>query len=243
MKDEKVIANRQQFLRGLRDGAPVGVGYLAVSFALGITLAGVGLTPVQSFVTSILCLSSTGEYAGSTIIASNAVYTGAALITLITNARYLLMSTALSQRVREGTPLRHRMAMSYAVTDEIFSLTIAQPYADPFYMYGAAAAAAPMWAAGTALGAIAGEVLPVRLVNALGVALYGMFIAAFIPPARKDRVVLGLVAVSFAASAAMAYLPVVSGLSEGNRTIILTVVISALAALIFPRKEADDIDS
>lgn len=131
----------------------------------------------------------------------------------------------------------HRLIIAYDVTDELFGITIARPgYLNPFYTYGAIVLAAPAWSVGTALGIMAGNVLPLRVVSALSVALYGMFLAIIIPPARKDKVVAALVAISFALSFAGSYLPVVSSMSSGTRTIILTVVISSAAAILFPRK-------
>ena len=153
------------------------------------------------------------------------------------NARYLLMSCALAQRFAPGTPFFHRLIIGYDVTDELFGITIARPgYLNPFYTYGAIALAAPAWASGTALGIIAGNLLPLRAVSALSVALYGMFLAIIIPPARKDKIVAALVAISFALSFACTYLPGISALSDGTRTIILTVAISCAGALLFPVK-------
>ena len=223
--------NRKIFCEGMRDGIPIALGYLAVSFSLGIAARNAGLTA------SLLNNASAGEYAAFTLIAANATYLEVAIITLISNARYLLMSCALTQRFAPGTPFFHRLIIAYDVTDELFGITIARPgYLNPFYTYGAIVLAAPAWSVGTALGIMAGNVLPLRVVSALSVALYGMFLAIIIPPARKDKVVAALVAISFALSFAGSYLPVVSSMSSGTRTIILTVVISSAAAILFPRK-------
>lgn len=229
--------NRKIFCEGMRDGIPIALGYLAVSFSLGIAARNAGLTAFQGFLASLLNNASAGEYAAFTLIAANATYLEVAIITLISNARYLLMSCALTQRFAPGTPFFHRLIIAYDVTDELFGITIARPgYLNPFYTYGAIVLAAPAWSVGTALGIMAGNVLPLRVVSALSVALYGMFLAIIIPPARKDKVVAALVAISFALSFAGSYLPVVSSMSSGTRTIILTVVISSAAAILFPRK-------
>ena len=229
------------FKRGLRDGIPIGLGYLAVSFSLGISAKNAGLTAFQSFLISAFCNASAGEYAGFTSIGAGASYWELALVTFITNARYLLMSCALSQRMRPGTGLGHRLLMSYGITDELFGITIARPgYLNPYYTYGAILLAAPAWAIGTALGIIAGNALPLRVVSALSVALYGMFLAIIIPPARKNRIVAALVVISFVLSFACEYLPGISALSGGTRTIILTVAISAAAAVLFPVKQEAD---
>ena len=220
--------------RGMRDGIPVGLGYLAVAFSLGIAARNAGLNAFQGFLVSLLNNASAGEYAGFTTIAADATYLEIAIVTLIANARYLLMSCSLSQKFAPGTPMRHRLLVGYDVTDELFGLAISYDgWLDPYYMYGAILVAAPSWAVGTALGVVVGNLLPARVVSALSVALYGMFI----PPARKNKVVAVLVLLSFALSLACGYLPFVSTLSSGTRTIILTVVLSAGAALLFPVKD------
>ena len=138
----------------------------------------------------------------------------------------------------------HRFGMAMYITDEIFAIEIARPgYLHPFYTYGAAAIASPMWAAGTALGILAGNLMPVRIVSALSVALFGMFLAVIIPPARKDRVILVLILVCFAASWISEKLPLVGTLSQGNRVILLTVILSAAAALLFPHPAEEDKDN
>lgn len=230
--------HRQVFRQGMRDGFPIGLGYLAVSFSLGITARDAGITPTQGFLMSLLCNASAGQYVGISLIAAGATLLEVALATLVTNLRYILMSCALSQRMHPKTPLRHRIAMGYDINDEVFGITIARPgYLDPWYTYGALVTSVPFWATGTTLGIIAGNVLPHPLVSAFSVALYGMFLAVIVPPAKKDKVVLGLVLAGFAASFAAGYIPAFSDLAEGTRNMILTVLLSALAALFFPRKE------
>lgn len=232
---------RKEFKEGMRDGIPIGLGYLAVSFSLGVAAKSAGLTAFQGFIASLLNNASAGEYAGFTVIAANASYLEMMLMTLIANARYLLMSCALSQKFDPDTPLRHRLLVGYDVTDEIFGITIARPgILNPYYTYGAIVIAAPCWAGGTALGVIAGNLLPLRVVSALSVALFGMFLAVIIPPARKNRVVAAFVLISFLASFAAASLPYISQLSGGTRTIILTAGISAVAAALFPIGEEEE---
>ena len=161
--------------------------------------------------------------------------------TLVVNARYLLMSCALSQKLKADTPLRHRMAVAYDVTDEIFGICVAQPgYLNPWYAYGAIVVAIPGWALGTFFGVIMGNVLPTRVVSALSVGLYGMFLAIIIPPARKNRVIAGVVAVGFVASYIVNRLPLFDGLSTGIKTIALTVALALLAAILFPTDSYSD---
>lgn len=233
--------SRRVLYEGMRDGFPIALGYFAVSFSLGIAARNAGLTPMQGFWASLLNNASAGEYAAFTLIAAKATYWEVAVITLIANARYLLMSCALAQRFAPETPFFHRLIVGYDVTDEIFGITIARPgYLNPYYTYGAILLAAPAWAIGTALGIMAGNALPLRIVSALSVALYGMFLAIIIPTARKNRIVAVLVALSFALSFACEYLPGVASLSSGTRTILLTVLISGAAAVLFPVKQEAD---
>ncbi len=228
-------------ISGLRAGIPIGLGYLAVSFSLGIAAKNAGLNALQSFLTSLLCNASAGEYAGFTLIAAGATYLEIALMTFVANARYLLMSCAMSQKAHPGMPGGHRALLSFFITDEFFALAVTRPGSlNPFYVYGAVLAAAPCWSVGTALGCIAGNLLPARLVSAFSVALYGMFLAVIIPPARKSKLIAGVICVCFALSFASAYLPGISAISGGTRTILLTLVISSAAALLFPRESEEE---
>lgn len=242
MHAPRLGSHRQVLSQGMRDGFPIGLGYLAVSFSLGITARNAGITPIQGFLMSLLCNASAGEYVGITLIAASASFIEVALATIVTNLRYILMSCAMSQRMDPKLPLHHRILVGYDINDEVFGITIARPgNLDPWYSYGAFATSVPFWATGTALGIVAGNLLPLRLVSAFSVALYGMFLAVIIPPARKDKVVLLLVLMGFAASFVGSLIPFFSQIAEGTRTIILTIVISALAAFIFPRKQEEEV--
>lgn len=225
------------FRQGLKDGIPIGLGYLAVSFSLGIAAKTAGLTPLQGFVVSLLCMASAGEYVGFLSIAAGAAYIEIAIATLIANARYLLMSTAMSQRMESKLSIKHRLLMAFGITDELFGIAIARPgYLNPHYSYGAFITSAFPWALGTSLGIIAGNMLPARLVSAFSVALYGMFLAVIIPPAKKDKVITGLIIICFIAGYAATQIPVLKDMTDGTRTIILTVVIASIAAILFPRE-------
>ena len=227
------------FKRGLKAGIPIGLGYLAVSFTLGISARSAGLTAFQATLTSFLINASAGEFVGFTLIAAGAGYIEVAIMEAVANARYLLMSFSLSQKLRPETGILHRMLIGWYVTDEVFGVSISAPgYLNPFYTYGAVALACPGWALGTCLGVIMGNVLPASVVSALSVGLYGMFIAIFVPPCKQSRTVLRLVAISMLASFAFTVIPFLSAMSSGIRTIILTVAISAAAAVIAPIKEA-----
>ena len=236
----EVKNKRRLFLEGMRDGMPICLGYFAVAFSLGIAARRAGIDAFQGFLMSFLNNASAGEYALITTIAADAGYLEAAIITLVANARYLLMSTALSQRFSPDEKIRHRLLVSYDITDELFGIAIAREgYLEPMYSYGAFAVAIPGWALGTSFGIIMGNLLPALIVRALGVALYGMFLAIIIPPAKKDKIVGVLVVISFAASFVLSRLPVTSAWSEGTRTILLTLLIAGVAAALFPKKEEE----
>ncbi len=224
--------------QGIRDGMPIALGYFAVAFTLGIAARNADFSAVQAMVESLTNNASAGEYAVFSLAAARAGYWEVAVMTLVANARYLLMSCSLSQKLAPETPLYHRMLVAFDVTDEIFGISIAYPgQLSPWYTYGAMAVAIPGWGLGTFFGVAVGNVLPPRLVSALSVGLYGMFLAIIIPPAKKDRVVLGLVALSFAASLITSRWTLLTPVPSGVKTIALTVVIALGAAVLFPVKD------
>lgn len=233
--------NRGCFRHGIRDGMPIALGYFAVAFTLGIAAKNAGFSALQAMVESLTNNASAGEYAVFSLVAAGAGYWEVAVMTLVANARYLLMSCSLSQKLPPETSLAHRMLVAFDVTDEIFGISIAYPgRLNPWYTYGAVAVAIPGWGLGTFLGVAVGNVLPLRLMSALSVGLYGMFLAIIVPPAKKDRVVLGLVLLSFAASFALANWPLLAGISPGVKTILLTVALSLGAAVLFPVREDEE---
>ena len=236
--------NKAAFAEGVKDGVPIALAYLAVSFSLGIAAKNVGFTPWQGFVVSTLCAASAGEYIGFTMVAAGATLMETAIATLITNARYLLMSCAMSQRTDPKMPFFHRIFIGQFITDELFGIAIARKgMINPFYSYGAFLVAIPAWSFGTALGVVAGNIMPISLASAFSVALYGMFLAIIIPPAKTNRIVLGIIIVGFVLSYLASILPFISTLSEGTRTIILTVLISTAAAFLFPYEEKNTEES
>ena len=234
------VERKKLILWGLRDGFPIGMGYFAVAFSLGITARNAGLNPLQGFVASFLNHASAGEYALYSQIAAGAALWEIAAVIFIANMRYLLMSASLSQKIRPETPILKRMGAGFCITDEIFALGIAAPGWTPVtYLGSAFLLAAVMWSGGTATGIAAGNILPENVVSALSVAIYGMFLAIIVPPARKNRITAGLVAVSFLLSFLTSRLEWLSTLSEGTRVIILTVSLSGAAALLFPVRDEE----
>ena len=236
-----IFEKKKPYLAGLTDGIPIALGYFAVAFTLGIAAKNAGMTAFQAGLAAFLTNASAGGYAGFTLIAAHAAYAELAVTELIVNARYLLMSCSLSQKCSPDTPLLHRILVAFDVTDEIFGISIARSgVLNPFYHYGAMTVAIPGWTLGTVFGVIMGNALPARLVSALSVGLYGMFLAIIIPPARKNRLLAGLILLSMGAGFLFAKLPFFAFLSSGTRVILLTVVISLAAAILFPVKEDDD---
>ena len=231
--------NKTWFARGLRAGVPIGLGYFAVAFTLGIAARSAGLTAFQATLSSLLLNAAAGEVVGFTLMSAGAGYLEVAIMEAVANARYLLMSFSLSQKLRPETGLIHRLILGWYVTDEVFGVSISAPgYLNPWYTYGAIALACPGWAAGTCLGVILGNIFPASVVSALSVGLYGMFIAIFVPPARESRTIRGLVLVSMGLSFFVNRASMFAGVSSGIKTILLTVILSAAAAILFPIREA-----
>ncbi len=227
----------KNFNKGFKDAFPVFLGYFGVSFSLGIAAKNAGLTAFQASLMSLLNSTSAGQAAAIEIIGRGGSYIELAVSQIVINMRYLLMSAALTLRV-SSQKTSERLLMSMGITDEIFGLSYNQELPlSPFYTFGCYCMALPGWVAGTFLGVTLGNILPATVVSSLSMALYSMFIAIVLPPAKKNHIVAVIVFVSMLLSWLFSVLfPVVSG---GMRVIILTVVISAIAAWLFPVKEED----
>lgn len=241
MKKEENMLSNYTFVRGMRDGIPICLGYFAVSFALGIAGRGVGMNAVQAFVMSLTMVASAGQFAAITLIGAGAGIIEMITTTIVVNLRYLLMSCSLTQKLSPETKLLHRLALSYCMTDEIFGLSISvDGFLRPVYTYGITMISVFGWCLGTVLGVVAGNILPAPVTNALGVAMYGMFLAIIIPPAKENHFLGALVAVSMAASGLFSILPYLKAISSGFRVIILTILIAGIAAVIHPIEEPGD---
>ena len=235
--------NQMNFKRGIQDGIPIGLGYFAVSFTFGMMAVSGGLTAWQAVLISLTNLTSAGQFAGLGIIVAGGSMWEMAMTQLIINLRYCLMSFSLSQKFRREESGILKYIAAFGITDEIFGISAAQEgKVSVFYNYGAMCVAIPGWTLGTLVGGISGSLLPDFMLSALSVAIYGMFLAIIIPPARKDRIVAVLVVISFALSFLCSYLPGISALSEGTRTILLTVAISGAAAVLFPVRQEENED-
>lgn len=223
---------------GIKDGIPICLGYIAVSFSFGIMCRNSGLSALEAVLISVTNLTSAGQFAGISLITSAASYIEMAVTQLIINLRYCLMSCALSQKLDINTPFFHRFFIAYGVTDEIFGVSIGRPdKLSPFYSYGVIIISTFGWVFGTFLGIVSGNILPARAISALSLALYGMFIAIIIPPARDNKILAGIIVISMALSLVFAKAPYLSQISSGFRIIILTILIAGAAAYFFPVPE------
>lgn len=226
------------FRKGFRHGIPIGLGYLSVSFAFGIQAVSEGLTPLQAVLISMTNVTSAGQLAGLPLLVAQASLVEVALTQFIINLRYALMSLSLSQKMDKDMNTPRRMFFSFMNTDEIFAVASAQPEkVGHVYLYGLMLAPYVGWSTGTLLGAVAGSLLPAFFRSALGIAIYGMFLAIILPPARREKPVRAVVMLAVAMSLCFRYLPLLNTVSSGFVIIICAVAASALGAMLFPVKE------
>lgn len=216
--------NTKDYQNGLRDGVAVALGYFAVSFTFGMASAADGLSILQAVLISLTNVTSAGQFSGLAVIAAGGTYIEIALTQLVINLRYCLMSFSLAQKLNRSAPHWHRYLMAYSVTDEIFALDASLDRAlTPAYHYGITSVAVPGWVLGTLAGAVSGNILPSFVISALGVAIYGMFLAIIIPPARQNRAVLLVVLSAMGLSFLFSILPVLNRITSGFVIIITTV--------------------
>lgn len=228
----------EDFRRGLKDGIPIGLGYFAVSFTFGMMAVSGGLNIWQAVLISLTNLTSAGQFAGLDIIVAAGSYWEMALTQLIINLRYCLMSFSLSQKLRRDVPWAHRYLVAFGVTDEIFGISASQKgKVSPYYNYGAMCVAIPGWTLGTLVGAVSGNLLPAFIVSALNVAIYGMFLAVIIPPAKTNRAVFGVVVSAMAVSYLFTVVPGLKEVSSGFVIIITTLLVAGAAAYFCPVQE------
>lgn len=240
-RNEEIFLEIKNYRNGLRDGIPVALGYFAVSFAFGMEAATKGLSILQAVLISLTNVTSAGQFSGLGIIAAGGTYIEIALTQLVINLRYCLMSFSLAQKLDRSASNWHRYLMAYSVTDEIFALdaSLNTPLT-PAYHYGITSVAVPGWVLGTLVGAISGTLLPVFVISALGVAIYGMFLAIIIPPTRQDRTILLVVLSAMGLSLLFSILPLLKKVSSGFVIIITTVIIAGIAAWLRPIDEENN---
>lgn len=231
--------NKSEFNRGIHDGLPICLGYLSVSFAFGIFAVGNGLSGIEAILISMTTVTSAGQLAGVPIIASGGSLIELAVTQLIINLRYALMSISLSQKLDNSISMADRFLISFVNTDEVFAVASGNKSVNKKYMYGLILTPYIGWSFGTALGVIAGNILPAIVISALGIAIYGMFIAIIIPQAKKSIKTALCILTAAAMSFAFKYLPFLKNVSSGFVIIICAVSASALFAIIFPIENND----
>lgn len=230
---------KSKFLQGIIDGIPIALGYVSVSFGFGILAVRLGISVLATIGISATNLTSAGQMAGVTIIAAGGTLLELALTQLIINLRYSLMGIALTQKLDKNFSFAHRLICAFGITDEIFAVaSTKKEKITPQYMYGLILLPFIGWTLGTTLGALAGEVLPVALTNAMGIAIYGMFIAIVVPVAREKLSVL--IASLIAIACAVLFKYVLSGVGEGFAIIISAVVAAGIAAWLFPVEDEEE---
>jgi len=227
-----------EFRQGIRHGIPIALGYLSVSFAFGMKAAGAGLTVLQAALISMTNLTSAGQIAALPLMVGGASLAEMALTQLTINLRYALMSLSLSRKLDESMGTLQRMIFSFANTDEIFAVASSQPgKVGKRYLYGLMITPWIGWSLGTLLGSAAGTLLPEFVRTALGIAIYGMFLAIILPPARKLGPVRFVVIIAVALSLCFHYIPGLNTVSGGFVIIICGVVAAVAGALLFPIRE------
>lgn len=229
---------KKQFFYGLRKGLPIAFGYIPVSFTFGLMATGGGLPVWLTIFISLSNLTSAGQFAGTSLILAGAGYLEIVLTTFLINIRYMLMSLSLSQKIEPEITMVQRLIFGFGITDETFSVASLENgrLSYPFLL-GLISTPMAGWTFGTALGALISKALPDIMANAMGIALYGMFIAIIVPPAKKSKPVLMVVAASIVMNFLLIYLPVFTFISAGFRIIIATILGAGLGAFLFPVQE------
>lgn len=229
----------QDFLSGLKKGIPIALGYITVSFAFGVYATNGGISPLVAIVISMTNLTSSGQFAGVNLIIQAASYLEIALTVFLINLRYSLMSISLTQKLSVEISTSKRLIMGFGITDEIFVLASQKEDKISFsFMIGLILLPFLGWTSGTALGAFSSDLLNDNLQNAMGIALYAMFIAIFIPDAKKSKPIFFVLIFGVAFSLILYYVPFLKDISFGFRIIISTILASILGAVLFPIKEA-----
>ena len=185
----------KRFKSGLIHGLPIALGYLAVSISFGVSAVNMGLSVLEVLFISMANMTSAGQLAGAPIIAGGGNIFALGFGQLFINLRYALMSVSLSQKLDGKVTLLDRFLIGFGVTDEIFAVSVSQKEsASKEYMYGLIALPYIGWSLGTLIGALLGVVvstyLPPFVLSALGIAIYGMFIAIVVPVMKKERSVM-----------------------------------------------------
>lgn len=231
---------KEAYERGLRLGMPIGIGYFSVSFAFGMMAVATGLSPLLALAISMTNVTSAGQFAGIQVIAAGGTFFEMILTMLMLNARYFLMSLALSQKVSKHLKGIQRALMSFCVTDEIFA--VASMEKEPitgWYWLGLVTMPYIGWSLGTLSGALISGFLPKSLQDALGIALYGMFIAIIIPAAKHSKRIVLTIGLAILVSSVLYYIPMFNHISSGFAVIIVTLISAGVMAYVAPIVEQE----
>ena len=231
--------SKEEFLDGFKKSLPIIMGYIPVSFTFGIMGRGEGLSAFHTVLISMTSFSSASQFAGVNIIIASGTFMELALTTFIINLRYSLMSLAMSQKIHKMSVVK-KLIIGFGITDETFTVSSFEQGKVSFpYMVGLSLFSYFSWITGTFLGATASDFLSLRLQNAMGIALYGMFLALIVPSSRDDSHILSVVILALTISSVFRYLPLLSSVSSGWTVIIATIIASTFGALVFPREDLD----
>jgi len=222
------------YTRGLRAGIPIALGYLAVSFTFGIMAVKYGFSVWQATLISFTTVTSAGQFAGIQLMATPGLYLDMMISQLTINIRYSFMSISLSQKLDRRFRGIRKWILGFFITDEIFAVAVSQPVVSTSFFAGLATLPWLGWTAGTFLGASMGAVLPAAVMSALGLAIYGMFIAIVVPPAKENKYVMLAAGIAAAISIAFTYIPALSHISSGYVVSIAAIVAAAIAAIVKP---------
>lgn len=230
----------KDYIYGIKKGIPIALGYLSVSFTFGVKAVNGGIPAWAVVLISLTNLTSAGQFAGTNLILAGGGYIEMAVTTLVINIRYMLMSLALTQKIKKHTSLFHRMVMGFGITDEIFAVAASEiRTVTPAYFYGLMTLPVIGWTGGTLLGAVASGLMPARLSNAMELGLYAMFLAIIIPPAKKERAVCLVIIIAVMISACIYYLPPFQFISGSIRVIIAAILAAAAGAFFFPVRQME----
>lgn len=231
----------KQFMYGIKRGYPIALGYLPVSFTFGLMAVSGGLPPWMAIYISMSNLTSAGQFAGTNLILAGAGFLEITLTTFIINIRYMLMSLSLTQRLGKDMTFPRRLLIAFGVTDETFSVASMEQGSLPFpFLLGLVTLPFFGWSLGTAMGAFICSALPTSLSSAMGIALYGMFIAIILPPAKKSKPITIIILIAVAVTCILRYIPLFHMVSSGFRVIIATFVGAGLGAILFPIEATAD---
>lgn len=231
------------FKLGVKRGIPICLGYFSVSFTFGLLAVNGGFPVWIAVLISLTNLTGAGQFAAVNLMIQGTTYAEIALTTLFINLRYTLMSISLSQKLDPNIPTKHRLLIGYGITDEVFGVSSLESGTLSFsYMIGLIFISLAGWLAGTLSGALICSAIPETLSSAMGIAIYGMFIAIVIPPAKNSRPVLYVILCSIALNLVLYYVPVFHIISTGFRVIITSLIASGIGACIFPAKEVEEND-